>query len=246
MQIVTVPTADQFVRQSEPFLRFLAEWRNSLRRVSLRAFLDEAGHSPSTTALLAVDVIRGFCQEGALASSRVGSMVPPVVRLFDRAHYEGVRHFILPQDTHRPRAEEFTAWPPHCIAGTAESETVPELTDLPFSDGYTVFPKNCINSAIGTGLPRYLDEHPQLTTFIVTGDCTDICVYQLAMYLQTRSHSADLGYRVVVPADCVETYDLPVDAAKEIGAQPHDGTLLHYVFLYHMALNGVRVIAGFD
>ena len=49
---------------------------------------------------------------------------------------------------------------------------------------------------------------------------------------------------VIVPADCVETYHLGVEAAAEIGALPHDGDLLHHVFLYHLALNGCRVVAS--
>jgi hypothetical protein len=42
----------------------------------------------------------------------------------------------------------------------------------------------------------------------------------------------------------VDTYELPVDTAKELGAFPHHGGLLHLVFLYHMALNGVKVVAS--
>jgi hypothetical protein len=42
----------------------------------------------------------------------------------------------------------------------------------------------------------------------------------------------------------VDTYDMAVDIAKSIGAIPHDGDLLHAIFLYHMALNGVEVVAG--
>jgi hypothetical protein len=40
----------------------------------------------------------------------------------------------------------------------------------------------------------------------------------------------------------VQTYDLPVDAAKSLGIPPHPGDLLHAVFLYHLALNGVEVV----
>jgi hypothetical protein len=45
-----------------------------------------------------------------------------------------------------------------------------------------------------------------------------------------------------VPENCVDTYDLPVEAARELGVAPHDGDLLHKVFLYHMALNAVEVV----
>jgi hypothetical protein len=64
------------------------------------------------------------------------------------------------------------------------------------------------------------------------------------MYLRLRANVLGLRQvRVIVPADCVQTYDLPVETAQELGALPHDGDLLHRVFLYHMALNGIEVVA---
>ena len=47
---------------------------------------------------------------------------------------------------------------------------------------------------------------------------------------------------IIVPADCVDTYDLPVETAERVGALPHDANLLHPLFLYHMALNGALVV----
>jgi nicotinamidase-related amidase len=79
--------------------------------------------------------------------------------------------------------------------------------------------------------------------WIVVGDCTDLCVYQAAMALKTRSLANHLGQRVIVPADCVATYDLPVEPALAVGAQPHDGDLLHHVFLHSMSQNGVEIVA---
>jgi hypothetical protein len=40
----------------------------------------------------------------------------------------------------------------------------------------------------------------------------------------------------------VDTWDTPVEKARELGIMPHDAELLHAVFLYHMALNAVRVV----
>ena len=119
---------------------------------------------------------------------------------------------------------------------------MPELLALPFADEFTVLPKNSINSAIGTGLETWLEAHPEVNTFVVTGDCTDLCTYQLAMYLRLRANALGLCQRVVLPADCVDTYDMPLDTAKELGILPHDGDLLHAVFLYSMALNGIEVV----
>jgi hypothetical protein len=37
-----------------------------------------------------------------------------------------------------------------------------------------------------------------------------------------------------------------VDVAQSIGAVPHDGHLLHSVFLYSMMLNGVDVVSELE
>jgi nicotinamidase-related amidase len=170
--------------------------------------------------------------------------VEPVVNLMKIAWNHGVRNIVLTQDTHEPDAVEFAAFAPHCVRGTSEAETVPEIKSLPFFDQITVIEKNSIHSGLNTGLEEWIKTHPQIDTFIVVGDCTDLCTYQLAMYLHLDANARQLKRRVVVPADCVATYDLPVAVAKEIGAFPHDGDLLHQVFLFHMALNGVQVLSS--
>jgi nicotinamidase-related amidase len=226
--------------ESNPFLDWLARWEESLPDASL----GEVVSDPAQVALVSQDMVKGFCNQGALASSRAAGIVPAVVRLLQRAHDLGTRHFLLFQDTHESDAVEFSAYPPHCVAGTQESETIDELTALPFSDLFVIMPKNSISSAIGTGLDAWLEAHPQVTDFIVVGVCTDICVYLAALYLRMRANILrQREARIVVPADCVQTYDLPVETAAELAALPHDGDLLHRIFLYHMALNGIEVVA---
>ena len=221
------------------FLDWLAHWEQHLPEVRLEEIVSD----PHQVALVSVDLTRGFCCEGPLASPRVAGIIPAAVRLFQRAHDLGVRHFLLLHDTHDADALEFSAYPPHAIAGTAESELVDELKALPFSDRFVVMPKNSVSCDIGTDLGPWLEAHPAVSTFIVVGDCTDICVYLAAMYLRLRANVFRLrDVRVVVPADCVQTYDMPVQVAEELGGLPHDGDLLHRVFLYHMALNGIEVV----
>mgnify|MGYP001037775782 CR=1 FL=1 len=226
--------------QERSFLEWLSDWEAGLPELELEAVITHA----ERMALLSVDLIKGFTTVGPLASPRIAGIVPAVVQLFKRAHELGVRHFLLTQDSHTSEAVEFSAYPSHCLAGSVESETVDELSALPFADLFVVFPKNTTSSMLGTGLEAWLQNHPEVTTFIVVGDCTDICVYQLALDLRLRANLAGhKEVRVIVPADCVQTYDLPVKTALELGSLPHDGDLLHRVFLYHMALNGVEVVA---
>jgi len=193
--------------------------------------------------IFCADMIGGFCDRGSLASSRVKALIPPVVDLLTRAHALGVRHFVLTQDTHHPRAPEFAAWPVHCMRGTEESQTIPELTALPFADLFTIIEKNSLHPAHETAFDAWLDAYPDLRTAIVAGNCTDLCVYQLAMYLRLRHNARNVpGVRVIVPANAVDTYDLPPAAAIASGAMPHPADFLHRVFLYHMALNGIEVV----
>lgn len=228
--------------RSEPFMRWLDGWRLGLGR---RSFA-EAVPAPGGAVVMSVDLINGFCHEGPLASPRVASIVPAVVTLFGTAHASGVRRFLLFQDTHSDEASEFDAFGPHCVAGTLQAGTIPELNALPFSDLFRIIEKNSISSAIGTVLDVWLDSNREIDRFIIVGDCTDLCVYQLAMHLMLTANAADIHRSVIVPADCVDTYDMPVGRAGELGMLPHDGALLHTLFLYHLALNGIEVIAGID
>jgi nicotinamidase-related amidase len=237
-------TLEDLIAGSRPFLTWLVDWYNSRPVLPLDELLNGAPHPADRIAVLAVDVTEGFCSDGALASPRVGRIIKPVARLFRRAHQAGVRHFLLPQDTHTEDAVEFGSFPPHCVGGSAESVTVAELRDLSFSGLYQVMEKNSIRSDIDTELDAWLADHPEVTTFIVVGDVTDICVYQLALHLRARANARSLrDTRVIVPVDGVDTFDIPVDVAQQIGAMPHPGDLIHLIFLYSMAQNGVEIVA---
>jgi nicotinamidase-related amidase len=232
---------DSLLSNCRPFLEWAVDWHNHLGSVPLDRVIVDADR----TAVLAIDVLNGFCYQGPLSSERVAGIVQPIVRLFEAAHGMGVRHFVLPQEDHPPDALEFASYGPHCVAGTAEAETVRELAGLSFSDQFVRIGKNSISPFVGTALEDWLAAHPEVNTFIVVGDCTDLCTYQLAMGLRVRANAHQLDdVRVVLPVDGVQTYNLPVDVARQIGAIPHDGDLLHLVFLYHMMLNGVEVVAS--
>lgn len=232
---------EQLVQDALPFLAWIGDWKDGLPALNMADVVDK----PASVVLLSVDVTNGFCYEGPLSSPRVATIVPPIVRLFERAYELGIRRFILPQDTHHEEAIEFGSFPPHCTRNSAESESVAEFKALPFFDQFIVMPKNSISSNLGTELPAWLDAHPDVTTFLVVGDCTDLCTYQLAMYLRLRANEFQrTSDRVILPVNCVDTYDLSVQVAQETGAFPHHGDLLHLIFLYHMALNGVEVVAS--
>jgi nicotinamidase-related amidase len=229
---------NSLIQDSLPFLEYLANWQQSLPVLTLQ----QAMPDPLRTAILSVDVTNGFCYEGALASPRVAKIVAPITRLFQSTWAAGLRQIVLLQDTHEPDAVEFAQWPPHCVRGTREAEAVPEFQALPFFDQLVIFPKNSIQAALNSDLAPWLDARPELDTFIVTGDCTDLCTYQLAMHLRLHANAYQVRRRVILPANCCETYDIPLQVAQSVGALPHPGDLTHAMFLHHMALNGVEII----
>jgi len=227
---------------SSEFLKYLDEWMARLPRTSLA----EIAADPSRCALVSVDMINGFCHHGPLSSPRAHAVIRPVVDLMTRVWSIGVPHVLLTQDTHDREALEFGRFPPHCIRGTMEAETIPEIRALPFYDRMLHFEKNSISSSLQTGLEAWVEAQPEVLTYIVVGVCTDLCTYHLAMHLLLESFASRIRRRVVVPAGCVDTYDLPVEAARKAAAPAHHGDFFHRVFLYSMALNGVEVVAGFD
>ena len=234
---------EKLIEQARPFLNYIVEWHETLPPVSMASIISD---NPDAVAAISVDIINGFCYEGPLSSLRVANLVEPISEVFKKSYAAGVRHFILTQDAHAPDSVEFASYPPHCIRGTAEAETVDAFKELPFWDLFQIMPKESIHSAIDTDLDSWLTDHPQVSTFIALGDCTDLCTYQLAMHLKLRGIAANRQVRVILPVDCVDTYDLPVSVAQEIGAIPHDGDLLHHIFLYSMMLNGIEVVSKIE
>ncbi len=227
------------------FFEFLQAWLTGLGTASL-SDVTSGDENPRAVAILAVDLIKGFTQVGVLASRRIAGVVPHVRSLFVRAHALGVRDFVLLQDSHPRDSPQFEAFGPHCMAGSQEEETITELASLPFAGEFTIMRKRSLSPAIGTDFDAWLDARPRIDTVIVVGDCTDLCVYQLAMHVKMRANAAGIRHRVIVPESCVQTYDLSVEAARELAKPPHDADLMHEIFLYHMALNGIEVVKVID
>lgn len=223
---------------TESFLMYLDQWISELSLIRLK----ELTSNPEKVALVSVDVIKGFCNQGPLASPRVAEIVDPIVNLMQNAWELGITKMILCQDSHVLKAVEFSAWPPHCVRGTEESQTVEKIEQLPFFKNILVLEKNSIASGLIKGFHEWVLEHKEVDTYIVVGDCTDLCTYQLAMFLRLDANERQVKREVILPENCVQTYDMSVETAQQFGTFPHPGDFLHAVFLYHMALNGIKVV----
>ena len=49
---------------------------------------------------------------------------------------------------------------------------------------------------------------------------------------------------VIVPANCVDTYDISLELAEEEDIPAHPADLMHAVFLYNMERNGIKVVSS--
>ncbi|MEN6350428.1 MAG: isochorismatase family cysteine hydrolase [Syntrophomonas sp.] len=184
------------------------------------------------TVLVIVDMINGFAREGALASPRVEELIPEITglaKLCDRLEIPKLTF----ADCHCKSSPEFQAYPAHCMAGTHEGEIVDEIKAI---GGYQLIAKNSTNGFIEAEFQKWLEENGQINTFIITGDCTDICIQQFAITLKTWFNMQDKLARIIVPASAVDTYDLGL----------HNGDLMNVMALYNMMMNGIEVVKALD
>ena len=225
-------------QNSREFLDYLETFVDILPTLTM----DEAITEPERTAILSVDVINGFLNEGPLSSPRVAPIGEPIAQLMGAAWTRGVREILLLQDAHTEESLEFEAFGEHVIKGSHQAQAIDQIKSLPFYNQLTTIYKDSIQPAINTGFEEWLAERDYLDTFIVVGDVTDLCVYHLATYLKFQANAYQKPRSVIVPENCVQTWHLSVEAAENLPALPHHGDLLHAVFLYHMALNAVEVV----
>ena len=224
--------------KSTSYLDYIGNWLDGLTVLPI----DSAVPEPDKTAIISVDVINAFLYEGPLSSPRVAAIDEPITQLMTAAWERGVRDILLVQDAHQEDSLEFDVFGSHALKGSHGAETVDIIKDLPFYDRLETIYKDTIFPALNNNFDDWLDKRENLETLIVVGDVTDLCVYHMATYLRFRANAFHKNWRVILPANCVQTWHLSVEDAELIHARPHHGDLLHAIFLHHMAVNGVEVI----
>lgn len=187
------------VLQAQEYAKILSEEINSLGSLKLSDFDSEK------TVFVIVDIINGFIREGAMHAERIASIIEPSSRLLAACKRAGIDSIAF-ADCHAKGCAEFLSFPEHCIEGTSESEIVDELKKI---GGYTLIEKNSTNGCHEYGFASFLASHGSADTFIVCGDCTDICVLQFCLSLKTLFNKENKPLRIVVPINAVETYDAP-------------------------------------
>ncbi len=197
--------------------------------LSSAAAMDISGFDPKKTELVIVDVVNGFVRQGAMASPLVEDIIPPVVSLMEKCSARGIPVTAF-ADCHAADCAEFASFPPHCIENTPESEIVDEIKN---KGGYLLIKKNSTNGFHEESFKKHLLESGK-DTFIVTGDCTDICVLQFCLSLKTFFTQQNKQCSIVIPIDCAETYDAPA----------HDADFMNIAAYKIMKDSGIKFVSN--
>lgn len=213
---------DELIKKGQDTLNNILDMLQNLPSISIESL------PPERTAFVIIDMVNGFVREGMLKSDRIEKLIPEIVSIIGKC-----RALKLPivafADCHTKESPEFGSYPCHCMKDSSESEMVDEIKS---AGGYTLIYKNSTNGFLEKDFEAWLKEHQQIDNFIISGDCTDICIMQFALTLKTYFNMKNIRSNIIVPLNMVETFDLP----------PHDGDVMNIFALYALISGGINVV----
>lgn len=157
-------------------------------------------------ALIIIDALQGFMQEGALSDPTIGHIVPNIVALIKLFQKED-DVIIFIKDMHALGCREFGLYPEHCLQGTSESELVSELQ--PYEQNALVYEKNSTNMMYAPNFISDMDQMEQLEEVVGVGCLSEVCVAKGMIGLNDFFNQIDRYVNLIVPEDAIETFDAP-------------------------------------
>ena len=177
--------------------------------------------------IFVVDMVNGFVNEGALHDEGIDGISPSIERILKGLDCRNM--FVC--DNHPPHTREFQAFPAHCVIGTSEAKVIDSLQ--PYIK--RTIAKNSTNTFMAPEFQEFLqDELSWYKDIIITGCCTYLCILQFVLSFQSwlNEHNKE-EHRLIVPVDCVDTYDNKM----------HPATMWNAYSLTNMAMNGIDVVS---
>ena len=153
-----------------------------------------------------VDMVNGFVNEGPMHDEYIRNTIPYQISLMELAEKDPKAMNIIVKDTHKEDAVEFKKFPVHCVENTSESELIDELKRFETEDAL-VFKKNSTSAMHAPGFLEAIDSFKNLKEVVIVGCCTDICVLNLVIPLQTYFDDRNKDILITVPKKMVETYN---------------------------------------
>ncbi|OOM76203.1 isochorismatase family protein [Clostridium puniceum] len=219
---------EDFINKSTKTLMNILESFNKLPVLKISELVGD-------TALIVIDMNNGFCNCGALYSSRIQALIPEVSRIAHEFSKNEDIPVVIVNEDHTKDSIEFNARPIHCVRGSEEAKIISELDDI---ENKVVVGKNSTNAFVSEKFKQVVAKlHMKgIRKFVFIGDCSDICIFHAAISMKTFFNEHNEEVEIIVPISAVDTYDL--DIAN------HDGDLMNVVFLYSMMDNGIKVVKG--
>lgn len=211
-----------FLSEAAQNLGEIHELITNLKELNIKSII------PSKTAFIIIDMVNGFVKEGALKSDRIEKLIPKICDFSLKCDELEITKIAF-ADAHFDSSPEFNSYPVHCLKESFESEIIDEIKKI---GGYKLLLKNSTNGFLEEAFMDWLIENPGINNFIISGDCTDICIQQFAITLKAWFNKENKASNVIVPIDLVETYNL----------FEHNAEVVNAMALYNMLINGVDVV----
>lgn len=198
------------------------KWFNDIPDIPFSEF------NTNKTVHIIVDMVNGFVKQGALASREVFEINDAVAEFAEKCNKKDIMTIAL-ADSHTKQSPEFDIFPKHCICGTYESEITDEIKK---ATKYILVEKNSVNGFLEPEFQKIIHQNNDKNTFIITGDCTDMCVIQFALSLKSDFNRRNVKSRIVLPYELTATY----------GMDGHNAELSEIMALYIMNTNGIEIV----
>lgn len=159
------------------------------------------------TALIVVDMVNGFVNEGVLHDKNIKKIVPRQLELLEEAEKKGSL-IILVKDTHNKNATEFKRFgnTTHCIKGTSEAELIDELKPFEQKGNVITVEKNSTSLMESPEFREIVKQAENLKEVNFVGCCTDICIFNGAMGLANYYDQWNRDVTINVHEDAIATY----------------------------------------
>jgi nicotinamidase-related amidase len=203
---------------------------------TMEQFIDSLEHletlsindfSSDETLVVMIDMINGFCKFGPLHSPFVNAMVPSMSTFLDATIKKNIP-ILSYRDSHPADAFEFRSYPPHCVAGSEESELVTELLRPELID----VPKNSTNGFLAQN-PFALVPDLTIQHLFVIGCVTDICVRDFTATMNKYCEEINHHCQVYIIENLVDTFHIE---------GIHDRESEHVLALYQLRNSGVKLV----
>lgn len=227
----TIKDEKKFINTSKQILS------NMIKRIDELNSLNINNIDPSKTLVFSIDLNNGFAKNGLMSSNRVKGLINDTKETLFKLANKGIQ-VVAYIDTHTTNSIELESYPLHCLKGTNECEIVDEIKKIP---NLIIKEKNSTNGFIAANpldnnemnYPNLKQEElDKIDTFIISGDCTDICIYQFTMTLKNYLNQNNRKANVIIPINLIDTFD----------SDQHNADFMNIVFANSMLDNGIILV----